>query len=321
MHVSFLDASKAFDRVDHDTLFRILKGRNVPNNVLKVLEFLYCNQKCQVSWDGVLSKEFCSTRGVKQGGVLSPHFFNVYMDELSDRLKSIRTGCVVDGKVINHLIYADDIVLFSPTANGLQQLLDTCNSFAEEFKLSFNPIKSVCMILNQNKSLDCIPVPTFLLQGKALAIVEEIKYLGSIISCNLIDDSDIADRIRWIYSTANILSRKFSLCNTVVKQKLFKTYFNQVYGICLWAQCSAKSLQRIKVAYNDAYRIIFNVKRGESVSNHMVSNRILTFQEMRRISVYRALQRFAGSTNCILAYCSQKNYAKVLKSILYLVDR
>ena len=196
MHVSFLDASKAFDHVDHSTLFRILKGRNVPKNIFKILQSLYRNQKCQVSWDNELSREFCSTRGVKQGGVLSPHFFNVYIDELSARLRSIRTGCVVDDKVVNHLIYADDIVLFSPTANGLQRLLNACNSFAEEFKLSFNPMKSVCMTLNQNKKLDCIPVPTFLLQGKALAIVDEIKYLGSIISCSLNDDCDLADRVR-----------------------------------------------------------------------------------------------------------------------------
>ena len=57
----------------------------------------------------------CSLR---QGRILSPHLFNVYMDNLSIELNNINIGCCIDGKIINHLMYADDIVLFAPSVKG-----------------------------------------------------------------------------------------------------------------------------------------------------------------------------------------------------------
>ena len=62
--------------------------------------------------------------GVRQGGILSPFLFNVYniMEDLSVNLKKCPTGCIA----VNHLMYADDIVLLSPSATGLSLLLHVC---------------------------------------------------------------------------------------------------------------------------------------------------------------------------------------------------
>ena len=65
------------------------------------------------------------TNGVRQGGVLSPLLFNLYIHELSSALNSINAGCCL-GHLINHLLYADDVVLVARSAKGLQRLLDTC---------------------------------------------------------------------------------------------------------------------------------------------------------------------------------------------------
>ena len=317
MYVCFLDASKAFDLVNHNSLFRILESRGVSANILRIVKYLYKFQKCQVSWDGETSDDFVSTRGVKQGGILSPSFFNVYMHELSERLDSIRTGCIVGSKLVNHLLYADDLVIFSPTAEGLRKLLRVCDSFAENFNLVFNSAKSVCMALTKNKFLANIPVPNMYLQGNVLSTVNRVKYLGYIITSDLSDDADIEERVRWIYSVANILKRKFSNCKTVVKSKLFSSYFNQFYGLTLWAQASTRTLQSIKVAYNDAFRIFFDVKRGESVSLNMVRHNVRTLQEMRRICIYRSLERFKRSPNVLVQTCMGEEYSSLLSRILY----
>ena len=55
------------------------------------------------------------TNGVKQGGILSPVLFNLYMDGLSKRLTMCRTGCMVGERLLNHLMYADDLVIMTPS--------------------------------------------------------------------------------------------------------------------------------------------------------------------------------------------------------------
>ena len=70
-----------------------------------------------------MSRTFTATNRVRQGGILFPYLFNVYMDDLSCALNRCPTGCLAGGKVINHLMYADDLVLLCPSAVGLSKLL------------------------------------------------------------------------------------------------------------------------------------------------------------------------------------------------------
>jgi len=72
---------------------------------------------------------FTVTNGVRQRGVLSPYLFAVYLDELSIQLGSAIVGCTVGNMVVNHLIFADDICVFSPRICGLQCLLNICGDY------------------------------------------------------------------------------------------------------------------------------------------------------------------------------------------------
>uniref|UniRef100_A0A3P9H128 Reverse transcriptase domain-containing protein n=1 Tax=Oryzias latipes TaxID=8090 RepID=A0A3P9H128_ORYLA len=79
----FLDASKAFDRVNHKKLFMKLTKRGVPKCLVRILAYWYAQQTIQVKWGNQVSEPFKSTNGVRQGGILSPILFNLYLDELS----------------------------------------------------------------------------------------------------------------------------------------------------------------------------------------------------------------------------------------------
>ena len=107
----FLDASKAFDRVDHVKLFEKLTKRGVPSYIVRLLIFWYTNQTMCVKWGSSISGMFHVTNGVRQGGILSPYLFSLYVDDLSKELNCLRVGCVMGNMIINHILYADDIVL------------------------------------------------------------------------------------------------------------------------------------------------------------------------------------------------------------------
>ena len=85
-----------------------------------------------------LSEAFNVTCGVRQGGILSPVLFNVYVNCLSDKLSSLKRGCYVNSICHNHLIYADDTVLLAPSPAALQALLNECVLFARDHDLIFN---------------------------------------------------------------------------------------------------------------------------------------------------------------------------------------
>ena len=82
-----------------------------------------------VKWGSLTSDLFYVSNGVRQGSILSPHFFNVYVDDLSSQLNKLKVGCVLGESIINHLLYADDIALILPifrrtqeTTNSMQKI-------------------------------------------------------------------------------------------------------------------------------------------------------------------------------------------------------
>ena len=78
----------------------------------------------QIRWGDKLSAPFKVGNGVRQGGILSPALFNLYMNDLSVQLNMCRTGCVLGNTLLNHFMYAYDLAILSPSSTGFQQLLN-----------------------------------------------------------------------------------------------------------------------------------------------------------------------------------------------------
>ena len=146
MFMGFLDASKAFDRIRHSTLFKKLIDRQVPSYIVRIMIYWYTNQTMFVRWSGILSKGFQVSSGIRQGSILSPYLFNVYIDELSAALTKCRTGCCIDYMNINHLMYADEMVVFSPSSVGLRELLSVFETYGLNHDIKFNHKKCAILI-------------------------------------------------------------------------------------------------------------------------------------------------------------------------------
>ena len=82
VYALLLDASKAFDRISYVKLFHSLISRNVCPLICRLLLNMYTNQKLRVRWNGTYSENFSVSNGVKQGGVISPILFCIYVDDL-----------------------------------------------------------------------------------------------------------------------------------------------------------------------------------------------------------------------------------------------
>ena len=141
----FVDVRKAFDRVNYLKLFLKLHNRGTPLYLIGILYCWFSTQQFCVKWGNVLSFRFGSSNGLRQGGILSPYLFNTYTDELNTKLNSLPIGCSINDITINNLCYADDMVLISPSVQGLQRLINTCSSYANEFDIIYNETKTQCM--------------------------------------------------------------------------------------------------------------------------------------------------------------------------------
>ena len=139
--VTLIDASKAFDRVNYVKLFKLLLSRKICPVYARFLLLMYTKHRCRVKWRSSLTASCEVKNGVKQGGVLSPILFNVYMDELLLRLKESGVGCYIGNIFCGALGYADDVTLLAPTLYSMKRMLDICKKFGDEFNVIFNPEK------------------------------------------------------------------------------------------------------------------------------------------------------------------------------------
>ena len=134
---------------------------------------------------------FTISNGVRQGGILSPKIFALYMNGLTDESSNSYAGCYINDKCINHIMYTDDICLMAPTDTAMQNLLDGCHNYGAANDILFIHLKSVC-------------------------IVNETKLGFTFCSLNKDDMSSV-------YARSNRILRMFSHCSIDVKIVLFNS--------------------------------------------------------------------------------------------------
>ena len=127
--VTFLDVSKAFDKINFWLLFQKLFDKGFPTLKFNILAFWYNYQEMPIRWDTTHTTSFRVSNDVKQGGSLSPMLFNVYMDELSVKLNQSGICGDIGGHFINHICYVDDLCLISLSSAGVQTLLDLGSTY------------------------------------------------------------------------------------------------------------------------------------------------------------------------------------------------
>ena len=285
--VASLDASKAFDRVNHYKLFSLLMLRKIPVCVIRTLFEWYSKLFVTVKWNCAFSYYVKVNSGVRQGGILSPSLFNIYIDVLIVRLRKMNFGCHIDNIFLGCLCYADDILLISPSVSALQMMLNICDDVGKELAITFNPMKSSCIMFGSGYAK--YNPSSMTLSNSEISWVKNLKYLGIIIKTGKVFDIDIYQSRRKFYASVNSILERRKYASEIVKVEIFE---KQCLPILLYSveslNLSREILHSISVAVNSVYRKNFHYHRWESVKSlmfylgnmdvkHCVDKKILLF--------------------------------------------
>ena len=238
IHIVMLDASKAFDRVHYVKLFNELRQRALCPILCRYLALQYTLQKCRLKWGTCHSELFSVKNGVKQGGVLSPILFTIYLDQLLMKLKNSGYGCHIGNTFCGAMGYADDIVLLAPSRHSMQSLLGICEQFSEEFQIKFNASKSKHIFMSKQKQY---LASNFKMFGTDIPTVNNEVHLGNIIGQDSFTKT-IDSKVSELYQNVNLLVSQFPCVNIDTRYRLFKSYCMSIYGSQLWdfenAECT-----------------------------------------------------------------------------------
>ena len=178
---SFIDFSKAFDYVVRDILWFKLLQFGVRGKMLDIIISMYENAKSRVKFNNKLSEEFTCMTGVRQGECLSPFLFAMYLNDIEQEFITKGADGVDTGLLkLFLLLYADDIVIFSENAVGLQNGLDILHDYCQKWKLSVNPNKSKFMVFRKGGRLP--QNLQFHYGTTVLEIINKFTYLGIVFT-------------------------------------------------------------------------------------------------------------------------------------------
>jgi len=171
----FLDIKAAYDSVDRRLLWKDLSEYALDQNFICNLRILFDRNSSRICVGNNASKRVKCSRGLLQGSAISPVLFSLYVNSLIKKLNSIDVGLSIETYKVNNLFYADDCVVFGKSFNEVQELLDICEEWAEEYGLKFAVPK--CAVVGKCDDTLC-------LYKRPLSVVQSYNYLGVAIGIN-----------------------------------------------------------------------------------------------------------------------------------------
>ena len=246
-------------------MFRNLIDWKISLIFLRTIIFMYLHQSCYIRWQQTRSYSFQVTNGTRQGGVFSPRGgFATYLDPLLALLRSSGLGCRIAGHWFGALALADDVILLSPTVQGLQSMVNICSEHAAQTDLVFStdpdPEKSKTMCIAFScKNKDRLS--NVKLNGEILPWKDKVNHLGTTLASDCTTTSDVMQKRATFIQTCYNLNQEFAFATEEVRLKMLRLYNTAFYGSNSWLFRSEEVL-KFGRTWNVNLRILFDIPYG-----------------------------------------------------------
>ena len=285
----FLDMTKAFDSIKHDTLLKKLENYGIRGLTLNWIKSYLTGREISVLFNNVYSKKFKINYGTPQGSVLGPLLYSIIANDL--------TKCL---KFSNCIMFADDTTVYISGKNinflfkKLNEDLKKLTQWFNYNSLSLNTEKTSYILFkpyNKKPTIDNV----LTINGKNILRVPSTKFLGVIID----------EHLHWNKQTQNILLKLTSgiyslnmnknvLPISTKKQIYFTNIQSHIsYALSVWGpMLSANDKRKLQVQQNKAVRSIFNVNRRSSIKQYFKKCNLLPIDDMIELSLAKISYRY-----------------------------
>ena len=278
IHLVFIDQEKAFDRVNRDKLWKVLEQYDIKGQLLDNIRAIYSNSKSAVRTTSGTSDWFPVTSGVRQGCVLSPLLFVIYMDHITKEADP-------DEEALNELLFADDQVVINNDATKLQQHIDKINDSCKTHDMKISISKTEVMTISRRPE-----TPDVSINGSGLKKTHEFKYLGSIFS----EDGRLDREIETRCQNANNVSYQLAplLRHPNIEMSIKAKIINAIFLPTLTYQCQTwtltKALERKLVTCEmRCLRRAANKTRRDMIRNEVIRDTVGTTPVLQHIDRQR----------------------------------
>ena len=261
----FIDLEKAFDRIDRNGLWQVLSDQhyNIPTKLIRVIRSMYSQCSGKVMTQGIESKSFDIKSGVRQGDVLSPLLFIIFMDKC---LRDIRAGAVGEETVM----YADDVAVIADSAADVQDVASRWWLGMKANGMRVNTKKGkteLVVIARKPEQYDIY------MEENKINQTENYSHLGVNIGSGNLQEIEINNRISKYNSNVGMMYPLLKDkhvprdCKIIIYRTILKPLL--LYGSEVWSLTS-KTESRLQAAEMRVLRLIKGVTRRDRIRNTQI---------------------------------------------------
>lgn len=298
---NFIDFRKAFDRVWQDAMWHTMNKGNIGKEITELVKNLYESARSKVLISDQYSDWFETKVGVRQGCLLSPTLFNLFLERImTDALENYQGGVKCAGRRVTDLRYADDIDLMAESEEGIQELTKRLEEASRKYGMEISTEKSKVMVVGKRENIDNHQHIKVSVDSKELEQVQSFTYLGSTIDESGDSEKEIRIRIGRATSALVKLEKTWKAKNITLKNKilLMKSLVEStlLYACESWTIIK-KMEKKIGAFEMKCYRRLLGISWKEKKTNDFVRrelNRICGFnpEPLVEIAKRRKLKYF-----------------------------
>nr|KAG5701564.1 hypothetical protein BaRGS_024814 [Batillaria attramentaria] len=266
LYINFIDYEKAFDSVDREALWKLLRHYGVPGKIISLIRCTYQDMSCRIAHAGQLSESFEVKTGVRQGCLLSPFLFLLVIDWIMKTTTAGRKNGIqwTLWTQLDDLDFADDLALLSHSHSQMQDKTTRLEATSAGTGLKINRKKTELMKINTTANT---PVTV---GGEPIREVESFVYLGSVVDGQGGTDRDVTARIGKARAAMVMLKNVWAskVVSIRTKLRIFNSNVKSVllYGCETWRTTKTMQ-QKIQTFLNTCLRRIFNIRWPEKIRN------------------------------------------------------